>query len=271
MMLNRNCKFIQFSFFLSSLFFFSFFRHIKSITAYGGITSIDMHKDGSTVVIGAANGSVQLYDLRSKADEPFHSFKAHSSSLYCLKFFYEVTRTKEQDQEQLIMRKNQTIEQQQQQLMAINNNPRVLVNRTNNETVSTTTGNIKESTQLSFNIYSPDCIRTTAIAESTRAQQQSINSNASRQTTSVGNSFVLHKNNAIDALSAINPTNSVNSPNQPVTPVTNGFTVNKPNQVINNKNLNLKSKSFFVWLVLNFSKLISIAANQVNYIHQSCR
>jgi WD40 repeat protein len=63
--------------------------YIKSTTVFGGITCIDMNKDGSTIAVGTVNGIVYLYDLRWKKDEPMHYFEAHSS-VHCLKFLYEI-------------------------------------------------------------------------------------------------------------------------------------------------------------------------------------
>lgn len=61
-------------------------RFIKSSSVSVGITSMDFHKNGYTLALGASNGRVFIYDLRSKSDEPFCSFKAHDTPVYSLKF-----------------------------------------------------------------------------------------------------------------------------------------------------------------------------------------
>lgn len=50
----------------------------------GGITSLDMLKNGYTLAVGTANGQLHMYDLRHN-NEPYLSTKAHDTSVYCIK------------------------------------------------------------------------------------------------------------------------------------------------------------------------------------------
>ena len=51
----------------------------------GGITSLDMLKNGYTLAVGTANGQIHMYDLRQN-NEPYLLTKAHDTSVYCVKF-----------------------------------------------------------------------------------------------------------------------------------------------------------------------------------------
>jgi WD40 repeat protein len=133
--------------------------HIKSTTVYGGITCINMNKDGSTIAVGTVNGIVYLYDLRSKFDEPMHSFKAHSS-VHCLKFLYEIPVTPKQDDLTTTINKR------------VNN---LITTQVNEQSASTTA-----TTQYSFNMYSPT---------------NDHNKQSSTAISGINSSFVLHKNN----------------------------------------------------------------------------
>ena len=223
------------------------FRHIKSTTIYGGITSLDMHKDGSTLAIGTANGNVQLHDLRSKFDEPFFTFNAHTS-LHCLKFLYEIKQQK-LDNEATTIRKSNSV--------TLDSNSRILINKSN--TIlnggaqqqpsfinDTTIMNLKDtSSQFSFNMYSPDCPNLRA--ESTLQSQK-------QQQSTTTSSFILHKNNSNNNIDNLTPiTHTTTSPSTPIVP-SNGYISNKANIVLNNKNLNLKSKFFIlIFLLIKFA------------------
>ena len=67
---------------------------IKTSTIVGGITSLDMNKEGNKIAIGTVNGYVFLHDFRSKK-EPYQSFKAHSST-HCVKFLEEMIPIRQQ-------------------------------------------------------------------------------------------------------------------------------------------------------------------------------
>jgi WD40 repeat protein len=132
--------------------------YIKSTIVYGGITCIDMNKDGSTIAVGTANGYVNLFDLRSKIDEPMHSFKAHSS-VHCLKFLYEIPVAPKQEDLTTTINKR------------VNN---LITTPVNDQSSSTTT-------QYSFiNMYSPT---------------NEHNKQSSTALSGINSSFVLHKNN----------------------------------------------------------------------------
>ena len=51
----------------------------------GGITSLDILKNGWTLGVGTMNGYLHLYDLRNM-EVPILSAKAHDTSVYCIKF-----------------------------------------------------------------------------------------------------------------------------------------------------------------------------------------
>jgi WD40 repeat protein len=132
--------------------------YIKSTTVFGGITCIDMNKDGSTIAVGTVNGYVNLFDLRSKIDEPMHSFKAHSS-VHCLKFLYEIPVAPKQEDLTTTINKR------------VNN---LIATPVNDQSSSTTT-------QYSFiNMYSPT---------------NEHNKQSSTALSGINSSFVLHKNN----------------------------------------------------------------------------
>lgn len=60
----------------------------------GGVTSLDILKNGSTISVGTANGYLLMYDLRNTDNGPYLSVKAHDSSVYCVKFIQPQSREK---------------------------------------------------------------------------------------------------------------------------------------------------------------------------------
>jgi hypothetical protein len=194
-----------------------------------------MHSDGSTLAIGTANGNVQFYDLRSKFDEPFHTYQAHNTSLHCLKFLYEINTPHQQKSDDTTNKKTtSTVFNNRESTQ----NPRILINKSNtlNGTINQpsfndTIMNQKDSTQYTFNnMYSP--------AESTQQQQQQLSS-STKQSSTATSSFILHKNysnNNIDAITPIIGTINHGTPSIPTNG--NNLGVNKVNLLLSNKNLN---------------------------------
>lgn len=58
---------------------------IRQVNCPGGITSLDMLKNGYSLAVGTANGQLHMYDLRQN-DGPYQSAQAHDTSVYSVKF-----------------------------------------------------------------------------------------------------------------------------------------------------------------------------------------
>ena len=65
-------------------------KSIKTIEASKtGITSLDLYKNGYTLCVGSLDGHVHMFDLRH-CDESYKSFKAHDTSVNCIKFLQNI-------------------------------------------------------------------------------------------------------------------------------------------------------------------------------------
>jgi len=69
-------------------------RLIKTVNCSGGITCLDILKNGITLNVGTSNGNLLMYDLRATENGPYLSIKAHDSSVFCTKFIQSTSREK---------------------------------------------------------------------------------------------------------------------------------------------------------------------------------
>ena len=70
------------------------FRLIKTVSCPGGITCLDILKNGTTLSVGTSDGYLLMYDLRVTENGPYLSVKAHDSSVLCIKFIQPANREK---------------------------------------------------------------------------------------------------------------------------------------------------------------------------------
>jgi len=201
-------------------------KFIKSTCVSVGITSMDFHKNGFTLALGASNGHVFIYDLRSKNDEPIYSFKAHDTPVYSLKFIDKSSANVHSQQtlsethlsrtkldETLQIRKsnssndanNFSMGQPQVTLMP-KSTSQMSFNSYNSSNGTAKTNSNPESMQFSTNIFSPDVMMKTDPYASTQVNSTAISNNTTMATSSqngglngsgtiVANSaaFILHR------------------------------------------------------------------------------
>lgn len=156
---------------------------IRQVKCPGGITSLDMAKNGWNLAAGTTDGSIHMYDLRS-TDAPYMSVKAHDTSVFCVKFisqpFPSASSNNKENMKYLTSTMNSSNGSGRSGNSG-NENSMKRSNSYNNQELA----NIANSPI--YNIYSPESNKASF------SSQSQVSLNSQNQFSGSGESFILHR------------------------------------------------------------------------------
>ena len=180
---------------------------LKSIKCLSGVTSIDMHKNGSTLCVGTINGTIQMYDLRNKTDEPFYIIKAHDNVINCVKFFQNINSNSMNGTNSLSIHQsyaNQTINSNNSIKKTNPSNQEVTVNDLSNYMISNKNNPIC--------IYSPEVQNNCLVKTNSNILKESINTSNHYNDGLSNDSFIINNSKKIPTNYSKSTSNLLSAP-----------------------------------------------------------
>ncbi len=213
---------------------------LKSVKCSSGITSIDMHKNGSTLCVGTINGTIQMYDLRNKTDEPYYSYKAHDNIINCVKFFQNINSNSTNSLSLHQSYANQSISSNISisAKKSNSNNQELLVNNSNNYTIN------NKNSNHPIGIYSPEVLNSCSIKTNSNVLKESINTSNHFNDALTNDSFIINNSKKIQTNYSKSTSNLLSAPI---------FNSTKYDSTITNENfnnININNEGLYIFFIL---------------------